>query len=270
MCSQVAVLQANLKDEENKLQKILLDLEEAQKNCKQLQEASGKTMTRFYGWTQIAVYLISILQKFFFLEFIRSGVRVKWHDFLYKFISVPWLKTSCLISAVRNCNPLFSVSFICIFLICKIKVNRPYFPITKTGFCFYLFTEQQFELLKNLTTENESLLQKLNTAEEHCKETEVSLLRHFQWNWTCVLRFACFDWNTIASFKKNQETIAAALEQSKIQYAQIIQEKDLSLQELSRLKIQQAEKLEQLQSAIQDQNNSLAMETHRYKYFQIK
>ncbi|XP_047439861.1 synaptonemal complex protein 1 [Mugil cephalus] len=138
---EVVVLQTKLKDKENKLQKLQLDLDDAHKNYKQLQEAS----------------------------------------------------------------------------------------------------EQQFELLKNLTTENESLLQKLNAAEEHCKETV-----------------------------KNQETIAAALEQSKTQYAKTIEDKDLSLQELNRVKSQQAEKLEQLQSTIQDQNNSLALEIHRAQELEEK
>ncbi|XP_039972199.1 synaptonemal complex protein 1 isoform X2 [Xiphias gladius] len=102
-------------------------------------------------------------------------------------------------------------------------------------------TNQQYELLKSSKTEQESLLQKLHTAEQHCKETQ-----------------------------KNCEAIAASLEQSKEEYAQIIQSKDLNLQELSRVKNQQAEKLEQIQTTIQELQNSLALEIQRARELKDK
>ncbi|XP_035487655.1 synaptonemal complex protein 1 isoform X1 [Scophthalmus maximus] len=95
-------------------------------------------------------------------------------------------------------------------------------------------TDQQHELLKTSITERESLLQKLHTAEQQCTETQ-----------------------------KNHEAIAAALEHSKDEFAQIIQSKDSSLQELGRVKIQQAEKLEQIQTTIKELQNSLALEIQR-------
>uniref|UniRef100_A0A4W6CIW5 Synaptonemal complex protein 1 n=1 Tax=Lates calcarifer TaxID=8187 RepID=A0A4W6CIW5_LATCA len=94
-------------------------------------------------------------------------------------------------------------------------------------------TNQQHELLKSSKTEQESLLQKLHTAEQRCIETEVS---------------------------KKGEAIAVSLEQSKEEYAQTIHSKDLSIQELSRVKNQQAEKLEEIQATIQELQNSLDLE----------
>ncbi|XP_035858115.1 synaptonemal complex protein 1 isoform X4 [Sander lucioperca] len=131
---EVAELQTKIKDKENELQKLLLDLNETQKHCKQLQEA----------------------------------------------------------------------------------------------------TKEQYELLKSSKSEQESLLQKLHTAEQRCKETE-----------------------------KNCEAAAALLEQSKEEYAEMIQNKDLSLQELSRVTNQQADKLEQIQTTSQELQNSLTSEIQR-------
>ncbi|XP_078105172.1 synaptonemal complex protein 1 [Sander vitreus] len=131
---EVAELQTKMKDKENELQKLLLDLNETQKHCKQLQEA----------------------------------------------------------------------------------------------------TKEQYELLKSSKSEQESLLQKLHTAEQRCKETE-----------------------------KKWEAAAALLEQSKEEYAEMIQNKDLSLQELSRVTNQQADKLEQIQTTSQELQNSLASEIQR-------
>ncbi|XP_056241836.1 synaptonemal complex protein 1-like isoform X2 [Seriola aureovittata] len=102
-------------------------------------------------------------------------------------------------------------------------------------------TNQQNELLKSSKAEQESLLQKLHTAEQSCEETQ-----------------------------KNREAIAAALEQSKEEYAQIIQSKDVSLQELSRVKNQQAEKLEQIQTTIKELQDSLALEIQRAKELEDK
>lgn len=39
------------------------------------------------------------------------------------------------------------------------------------------FPDEQYELLKSSKQEQESILQRLNAAEQHCKETEVSVLR---------------------------------------------------------------------------------------------
>ncbi|XP_008278563.1 synaptonemal complex protein 1 [Stegastes partitus] len=97
-------------------------------------------------------------------------------------------------------------------------------------------TNQQCEVLRNSKTEQYSLLQKLHAAEQGCKETE-----------------------------KRLETIAEALEQNKKEYAQIIQSKDLSLQELSTVNSQQTVKLEQVQMTIQKLENSLALEIQRRK-----
>ncbi|CAK6967226.1 synaptonemal complex protein 1 [Scomber scombrus] len=96
-------------------------------------------------------------------------------------------------------------------------------------------TNQQQELLKSSKAEQESLLQKLHTAEQRCAETETS-----------------------------QEALAAMLKQSKEEYAQIIQSKDLSLKELSTVKNQQAKKLEEIQTTIQELQESLATEIQRY------
>ncbi|XP_034388309.1 synaptonemal complex protein 1 [Cyclopterus lumpus] len=133
---EVAVLQTKMKDKENELQQLLLDLHENQKQCKQLQEA----------------------------------------------------------------------------------------------------TNEQYELLKSSKQEQEFLLQRLNAAEQHCEETE-----------------------------KNCDAIAAMLAQSKEEYGETIQNKDLSLQELTRVKNQQADKLEEIQTTIQELQNSLALEIQRTK-----
>lgn len=73
-----------------------------------------------------------------------------------------------------------------------------------------------------------------------------------------------FDSLLLSLSKKNHKAIAAALEHSKDEFAQIIQSKDSSLQELGRVKIQQAEKLEQIQTTIKELQNSLALEIQRY------
>ncbi|XP_070815193.1 synaptonemal complex protein 1 [Chaetodon trifascialis] len=97
-------------------------------------------------------------------------------------------------------------------------------------------TNEQYELLKSSKAEQESLLQELHTAEQRCKETE-----------------------------KKCEAIAAKLEQNKEEYTEMIQTKDLNLKELSRVKKQQAELLEQIQTTIQELQHSLALETQRAK-----
>ncbi|KAM4588658.1 synaptonemal complex protein 1 isoform 2-T2 [Odontesthes bonariensis] len=102
-------------------------------------------------------------------------------------------------------------------------------------------TNQQFELLKSSKTEQESLIQKLQTAQQRCKETE-----------------------------EKEETTAAALEQSRKEYEQIILSKDLSMQELSRAKNQQAEKLEKHQTTIEELKNSIALQIERAKEVEDK
>lgn len=64
--------------------------------------------------------------------------------------------------------------------------------------------------------------------------------------------------------QKNCETIAALLEQNKVEYTQMIKSKDLNLEELSRVNTQQAQQLEQSQATIQELQNSLALEIQRY------
>uniref|UniRef100_A0A667WJP8 Synaptonemal complex protein 1 n=1 Tax=Myripristis murdjan TaxID=586833 RepID=A0A667WJP8_9TELE len=100
---------------------------------------------------------------------------------------------------------------------------------------------QQYELLKSSKNEQDSLLQKLQTAEQLCKEMETS-----------------------------REVIAAALEQSKEEYEEIILQKDNSLQELNRVKDQQADKLEQIQTAIQELQKSLTFEMQRAKTLEVE
>uniref|UniRef100_UPI0037E7D76F synaptonemal complex protein 1 n=1 Tax=Semicossyphus pulcher TaxID=241346 RepID=UPI0037E7D76F len=102
-------------------------------------------------------------------------------------------------------------------------------------------TNEQYELLKCSEAEKESLLQKLQSAEQCLKETE-----------------------------KNREAIAALLRESKEKYAEKILSKDFSLQELGRVKNQQAEKLEQIQTTLQELQNSLALEIQRAKELEDK
>nr|XP_046239059.1 synaptonemal complex protein 1 isoform X2 [Scatophagus argus] len=102
-------------------------------------------------------------------------------------------------------------------------------------------TDEQCELLKSTKTEQESFLQELRSAEQRCKETE-----------------------------KNCEAITAALEQSKKKYVEMIQSKDLNLEEISKVKNQQAEKLEQIQATVLDLQNSLALEIQRAKELEDK
>ncbi|XP_068568592.1 synaptonemal complex protein 1 isoform X2 [Cebidichthys violaceus] len=97
-------------------------------------------------------------------------------------------------------------------------------------------SNEQAELLKSSKQEQESLLQRLNAAEQHSKETE-----------------------------KNREAIAAMLAQSKEEYGEMIQNKDLSLLELTRVKHQQADKLEEIQTTLQELQSSLAAEMQRTK-----
>lgn len=69
--------------------------------------------------------------------------------------------------------------------------------------------------------------------------------------------------NYFSLFQKKYEAIAALLEKSKEEYADVIQSKDLKLEELNRVTIQQAEKQEQIQTTTKELQNSLALETQR-------
>ncbi|XP_058487832.1 synaptonemal complex protein 1 isoform X3 [Solea solea] len=95
-------------------------------------------------------------------------------------------------------------------------------------------TDQQYKLLKSSESDRETLLQKLHTAEHDYEKTQ-----------------------------KKYEASATAMEQRKAEYAQILQSKDLSLQELNKLKNQQAEKQEQFQTTIKELQNALALEIQR-------
>ncbi len=54
------------------------------------------------------------------------------------------------------------------------------------------------------------------------------------------------------------------LKQCKEEYAEMVQSKDLKFEELNRVKDQQAEKVTQLQTTIQELQNSIALEIQRY------
>ncbi|XP_033939435.1 synaptonemal complex protein 1 [Pseudochaenichthys georgianus] len=102
-------------------------------------------------------------------------------------------------------------------------------------------TNEQCELLSSSKTEQESLLQKRLTAEQRCTEAEIKC-----------------------------EALAAILEQTKEEFTEMIQSKDSSLQELSKVKNDQAETLEQIQTNIQGLQDSLALETKRAKELEDK
>ncbi|MED6267620.1 hypothetical protein CHARACLAT_014081 [Characodon lateralis] len=104
-------------------------------------------------------------------------------------------------------------------------------------------TRQQSELLQCLKTEKESLLQNLDSAEQRCEEFKGST---------------------------KEENTAAALERSKKEYEEIIQNKDLNMQDLNRIKIQQSEKLKKIEATIKDLKNSLALEIQRAKDLEDK
>ncbi|XP_077428427.1 synaptonemal complex protein 1 isoform X2 [Vanacampus margaritifer] len=97
-------------------------------------------------------------------------------------------------------------------------------------------TTQQCEDLKSSKMEQKSLLEKLHSAEQRYKESKTS-----------------------------QEAMSAMLRQSKEEHVQILSSKDLSLQEVCRVKNEQAEKLEQVQKTLVELQNSLAFEERRSK-----
>nr|XP_057910558.1 synaptonemal complex protein 1 isoform X2 [Doryrhamphus excisus] len=102
-------------------------------------------------------------------------------------------------------------------------------------------TNQQSEDLKNSKMEQESLLKKLQSAEQCCKESET-----------------------------NRQDIAAMLKESKEEYAQVVSSKDFSLQELCRVKNEQAEKLALVQATVLELQNALAFEEQRLKECEAK
>ncbi|XP_057702683.1 synaptonemal complex protein 1 isoform X2 [Corythoichthys intestinalis] len=97
-------------------------------------------------------------------------------------------------------------------------------------------TTKQHEDLNCLKMEQESLLEKLHSAEQCYKQSETSL-----------------------------EAVIAELKQSREEHVLILSSKDLSLQEVHRVKNEQAEKLEQVQIILVELKNSLAFEEQRYK-----
>ncbi|KAM4613729.1 synaptonemal complex protein 1 [Polymixia lowei] len=100
---------------------------------------------------------------------------------------------------------------------------------------------QHYELLLSSKNEQDSLLQKLLTAEQLRKETE-----------------------------KKWEAIATALEQSKEEYAQMILKKDSSLKELNKLKDQQADKLVEIQATLDELQTSLTSEIQTALELELK
>ncbi|XP_037107817.1 synaptonemal complex protein 1 isoform X1 [Syngnathus acus] len=95
---------------------------------------------------------------------------------------------------------------------------------------------QQCKDLRSSKMAQDSLLEKLNSAEQRYQESETS-----------------------------REVMGAVLRRSKEEHAQILQSKDLSLQEVHRVKNEQAEKLEQVQRTLVELQNSLAFEEQRSK-----
>lgn len=79
-----------------------------------------------------------------------------------------------------------------------------------------------------------------------------------------MLFFLYFDCYIIFLSKKTVEAITAALEQNKEEYTEIIQKRDVSLQELMEVKSQHAEKLEQIETTIRKLQNSLSLKIQRY------
>ncbi|XP_077385305.1 synaptonemal complex protein 1 isoform X2 [Festucalex cinctus] len=97
-------------------------------------------------------------------------------------------------------------------------------------------TTQQSEGLRSSKMEQESLLEKLHSAEQRYKESET-----------------------------NREAMSSMLRQSKEEHVQILSTKDLSLQEVRQVKNEQAEKLERVQRSLVELQNSLAFVEQRSK-----
>ncbi|CAL8335964.1 unnamed protein product [Merluccius merluccius] len=97
------------------------------------------------------------------------------------------------------------------------------------------------ELLKSSKYEQDSLLQKLEHAEKLCEETE-----------------------------SNLASITSALEQNKEEYQQLNQKKDLKIEELSKVKDQQAKTLVEMQAVANERESSLTSEMERGKELELK
>lgn len=67
--------------------------------------------------------------------------------------------------------------------------------------------------------------------------------------------------------QKKEEKAAAALVESKKEYEEIIRNKDLNIQDLTRGKIQQAEKMEKMETTIKELKDSLGLELQRLNTF---
>lgn len=130
-------------------------------------------------------------------------------------------------------------------------------PIEKM--LFYPIDEQH-ELLKRSKAEQESLLQELHNAKQCCEETQVKVILFYTF---LSFMFPLLKLKSSSLIQKNCDTITALLEESKEEYAAIIQNKNFKLEELSRVQDQQAEKLEQSQTNIQNLQNLLTLETKR-------
>ncbi|XP_061784782.1 synaptonemal complex protein 1 isoform X2 [Nerophis lumbriciformis] len=102
-------------------------------------------------------------------------------------------------------------------------------------------TNELSDVVKSSKMEMASLCGKLHSSEQRCKESETHV-----------------------------EAITAMLEESKEEHARVLSSKDLSLQDLCRVKHEQAEKLEQIQTTLLELQNLLAMEEQRSKDFEAK
>ncbi|KAK0136616.1 Synaptonemal complex protein 1 [Merluccius polli] len=100
---------------------------------------------------------------------------------------------------------------------------------------------QHSELLKSSKYEQDSLLQKLEHAEKLCEETE-----------------------------SNLASITSALEQNKEEYQQLNQKKDLKIEELSKVKDQQAKTLVEMHAVANERESSLTSEMERGKELELK
>ncbi|XP_059911119.1 synaptonemal complex protein 1 [Gadus macrocephalus] len=100
---------------------------------------------------------------------------------------------------------------------------------------------KQKELIKSSKHDQDSVLHKLQYAEELCKETEKNLAR-----------------------------MTSAMEKTKEDYAQLNQQKDLRIEELSKAKYQQANALVEMQAAANERESLLSSEKERGKELELK
>ncbi|XP_016892362.1 synaptonemal complex protein 1 isoform X2 [Cynoglossus semilaevis] len=117
------------------------------------------------------------------------------------------------------------------------ELQKTVFELQKTqahSELLQLETDQQHKLLKQKESERETLLQKLQIAEQLHQETQ-----------------------------KKCDASVAALEINKVEYSQILQSRELSLKELNKSRNEQAEKQKQLQTKIEELKGSLALERER-------